>query len=450
MAYPVPAKIPQSGGGWQARGDEPQGALDRSVKLATITIGVLIAGLLAMASVIQTSGAVIGIGTMSVESSVKQVAHPSGGVIAEVFVKEGDRVRKGQPIMRFDDTVSGGSANTLDQSLEQLLATRARLTAERDGDAVIRFPPELSRASTPSAVAAMVEAQRQFASRQVLQQTQQASARERIAQAEQEIVAGQAQLEASRAQVALLGPELANMRSLYNSRLITLTRLNALERTVAELAGSIATSASNVARSRARVAELRQQVAEVGQGARAQAGQELASVSAQLGDQTVRSIAATDAADRTMLRAPYDGVIDKLAYQTIGGVVSAAQTIMEVVPDSEPLIVEVAVSPTDVDQIRVGMPAVIRFSGLNVQTTPELTGSVYYVGAQRTNEERTGASYFSVRVRVPDTEIGKLEGLALKAGMPVEAFMQTRKRSLLSYLVKPLVDQFNRAFREGG
>lgn len=145
--------------------DDPQRALERSVRHAMILVAVLVIIVVLMASVIRLTGAVMGNGKLSVESSVKRVAHPSGGVIAQLFVREGDRVRKGQPIMRFDNRVSGDSAASLGQSLEQLLASEARLVAERDGRSAIRFPTDLVKATTPSALAAREEASRQFAAR---------------------------------------------------------------------------------------------------------------------------------------------------------------------------------------------------------------------------------------------------------------------------------------------
>jgi HlyD family secretion protein len=428
--------------------DDPQRALDRSLHQALLLVAALIVAIALMASVIKVTGAVIGNGKLSVESSVKRVAHPTGGVIAQLFVREGDHVRKGQPNMRFDNRVSGDSAASLGQSLEQLLAAEARLTAERDGSAIVRYPSALSASSGASARLAVAEADRQFAARQSLRATEQEAIRERIVQAQQDVAATSAQLVGAENQRSFLTPELEALRGLYARQLVTVARVNQLERTAAELNGTIASLRARIAEKRARIAELRQSAVEAQRNSRVQAGQELANVVAQLGDQRVRSIAASDASERSLLRAPYDGVVDNLAYQTVGGVVPPAQTIMEIVPDSEPLIVDVAVSPTDIDQLHDGQPATIRFPAFSAQTTPELTGSIFYIGADRKNDERSGATFFDVRLRVPESEVQKLGTLKLKVGMPVEAYMQTRKRSLLSYLVKPLVDQFNRAFRQ--
>lgn len=429
-------------------GHDPQRSLDRSLRHAVILVSALVVVIALMASVIKVTGAVIGEGRLSVESSVKRVAHPSGGVIAELFVREGDRVRKGQPIMRFDNRVSGDSAASLGQSLEQLLAAQARLTAERDGTTMVRYPEALTGSAAGSARMAMAEADRLFAARRSLRATEQGAIRERIYQAQQEVAATGAQLQGAENQRSFLIPELEALRGLYARQLVTVARVNQLERTAAELNGSIGSLKARIAEKRARIAELRQLAIEAERNGRVQAGQELASVMAQLGDQRVRSIAATDASERSLLRAPYDGVVDNLAYQTIGGVVPAAQTIMEIVPDSEPLIVNVAVSPADIDQLHQDQPATIRFSAFSAQTTPELKGSVFYIGADRKSDERSGAPFYDVRLRVPETEVRRLGAVKLKVGMPVEAYMQTQRRSLLSYLVKPLVDQFNRAFRQ--
>jgi HlyD family type I secretion membrane fusion protein len=444
--YQLPAQLVPAD--QQLQFDDPGPALRRSLRIGLWLSAALVGTLLLMAFVIQTSGAVIGMGKLSVESRVKEIAHPTGGVIAELFVKEGDRVEQNQPIMRFDSTVSGGSATTLGQSLEQLLAAQARLIAERDGTA-IAFPAQLTGANTESARAAMEEARRQFEVGRQLRSAEQASVRERMRQAEQEIASISAQRTSADRQSTLIQSELEALRSLYERRLVTVTRLNQMERAATELTGASTAYGANIAQTRARIAELRQQSLEMDRTARNRAAQELASVQAQLNDQKIRSISASDSFERTMLRAPYAGIIDKLAFGTVGGVVPPAQTIMEIVPENEPLVVEIEIAPQDIDQMSIGQPAIVRFSAFNAQTTPELKGEVYYVGAERSVEQRTGVPYFPVRIRVSTEELAKLGDLQLRPGMPVEGFVQTGRRSLLSYLTKPLLDQFQRAFREG-
>ena len=446
MSYQLPSTFVAEGE--LALLEDPHVALSRYVRVGLIIVAALVIGLFGLAALVQTTGAVIASGEVTVESRVKQIAHPTGGVIAEVFVREGDHVKRGQPLMRLDSTVSGESASRLGESLEQLLAQRGRLTAERDGLSGITWPAELLKNKSPSARTAMQEESRLFSLRQQARFGEQAQYAERIRQTQSQIESLQAQMGAADKQAALIRPERDGVRSLYKRGLVTITRLNQLERTAVDLEGTSASLSSQIAEARGRIAELRQQQIEAQQNARGQAGAELGAVLAKLSDQQIRSVAADDAVDRSVLTAPYDGIIDKLAYATIGGVVPPTQTIMEVVPDNDKLLVQVRINPADIDQLRIDQPAVLRFSAFSAQTTPELNGKLIHVSAERTNEERTGLSYYKAQIEVSDSELRRLGGLKLLPGMPVEAFVQTTRRSLLSYITKPLRDQFSRAFRE--
>jgi len=428
---------------------DPQEGLRRNLRVGLIALAVLVFGLFGMAAIVQVTGAVIGYGEVSVESKVKKLAHPTGGVIAQLFVKEGDRVRRGQPLMQLDSTVTGVSAASSGEGLDQLLAMRARLTAERDGRGAIAYPAELTRSSTPTARGAIAEENRLFALRRQARSGQQAQFAERVRQTNQQISAYQAQLVANRKQSALIAPERDSVRELWKKDLVNIQRMNALERTAVDLEGNAAATEAQIAQMRARVAELRQASIQLEQDARSQAGVELTEVLAKLNEQQVRKVAAGDQYDRSIVRAPSDGVVDKLAYTTIGGVVPPAQTIMEIVPDTDRMIVDAKVSPSDIDQLHQGQKAMLRFTAFNLQTTPELHGTLRHIAAERTADERTGQSFYKVQVEVDDGELAKLGGMKLVPGMPVDAFIQTGDRSLLSYITKPLRDQLNRAFREG-
>ncbi|MEO8724214.1 MAG: HlyD family type I secretion periplasmic adaptor subunit [Sphingobium sp.] len=428
--------------------EDPQVHLQRNLRLGLIVIGVLLFGLVVLGGLIGINGAVIGSGEVTVESRIKKIAHPTGGVIAAVFVHEGDRVKKGASLMRLDTTVAGVNASMSGLTLQQLYASKARLTAERDGSPAIEFPPELAGNPGPAAKMAMDEANRLFALQRQADANEQAQIHERIHQTEREIGSLQAQAQASRKQRTLITPELAGLRQLHEKGLVTINRLNQMERTAVELDGGTASYDSQIAQARAKIAEIRQSGFQLDQDAKTKAGQELSQVLSMLNDQKVRSVTAQDTLDRSILRAPHDGVIDKLAYSTIGGVIPPAQTIMEVVPDNDNLTVETKISTADIDQMRIGQPATLHFSAFNAQTTPQLNGKVTHVAADRTTDERTGVSYYKVIIEVSPAELARLGALKLVPGMPVETFVQTGERSLLSYLTKPLRDQFSRAFRE--
>ncbi|MCH4152929.1 MAG: HlyD family type I secretion periplasmic adaptor subunit [Sphingobium sp.] len=447
MSYQLPATV-STGTDLVPVIEDPQEGLRRSFKAGLITIGLLLFGLFALAAIIGTQGAVVGAGEVTVESRVKKIAHPTGGVISAVYVREGQHVKKGDVLMRLDDTVTGANASASGETFEQLTAAAARLTAERDGAATISFPASLTQNPTPAKQEAMAEAQRLFAVRRQLQQNQLAQINERVRQTEQQISSLQAQMHASQKQADLVKPELEGLRSLRDRQLVTVNRLNQVERTAVDLQGAVASYGAQIAQSRARIAEIRQSGFQMVQDMRSQAGTELVDVESRLNDSRVRSASATDAYNRSLVRAPYNGIVAKLAYSTVGGVVPPMETIMEIVPTQDALTIEAHVSPYDIDQLSIGQPATLRFSAFSAQTTPQLNGKVDNISAERITDERTGQSYYKIGVAVSEQERKRLGGLKLVPGMPVEVFVQTTERSLLSYLTKPLRDQFSRAFRE--
>jgi len=446
MSYQLPALATASSGPLLEL-EDPQLGLRRSFRLALGVIAALVVGVLALAAFTGTQGAVIGAGEVTVQSRVKKIAHPTGGVIAQIYVHEGQHVRRGDPLIRLDSTVSGASASALGQTTEQLTASVARLTAERDGLGAITFPASLTQNPTPAQSAAMAEARQLFDLRRRARQNQLAQINERAHQTEQQIVSLQAQRAATQKQIALVQPELEGIRTLRDQQLVTVNRANQVERTAVDLQGSLASFDAQIAQARAHVAEIRQSGFQLEQDAHSQAGVELADAQTRLNDQTVRSVSAADQLNRALVRAPYDGVVEKLSV-TVGGVVPPTETMMEIVPSGDELTVEARVSPTDIDQISGGQGAMLRFSAFNARTTPELNGRLVQVSSERFTDDHTGQPYYKVVVEVPPVELKRLGGLKLVPGMPVEVFIQTGERSLLSYLTKPLRDQFSRAFRE--
>ena len=448
MVYHVPGLVPAGGARQTITLIDPDQSLRNIMRVALIVSAVLVFGVFGLSALVQVSSAVIGSGEVAVESKVKKIGHPTGGVIAQVLVHDGDRVKAGQPLMRLDSTVSSVSASVTGQSLDQLRADKARLTAERDGLSAISFPAELTARDDASAREAIGEARRLFALRRESVAGQRAQLNERVRQYEQLIESYRVQIAAGQDQMKLIGPERQSVRDLWNKQLVTTSRLNELERTAVNLRGSGASLSANIAQTRAQIAEIRQQIIQLDQDARTKAGVELADVSRNLALQEVSKANASDQFDRSLIRAPYAGVVDKLAFTTVGGVVPPGATIMEIVPDTDRLTVEAKVSPADIDQLVPNQPATVRFSAFSAQTTPELHGNVTRIAPERTVDERSGGSFYTVRIDVSAAELKRLGELKLVPGMPVEAFIQTGHRSLISYLTKPLGDQLRRSFRE--
>lgn len=424
-----------------------QAGLSHQVRKALITLAILVFGLGLAATVVPIGGAVIGMGHIGMESRAKRVTHPTGGTIAQIMVQNGDRVRKGQPLLRFDTTVSGSQSSLAALSVNQLRARAARLEAEQLGLDAIRFPAELVNNADAGAAAAIRDEQRLFQLRTMEQRGLATQMEARITQMRREIAGYNGQIDAFRQQQALIQPELAGIQSLWKRGLVTITRKNELERTAVQLRGSIASLQSEIAQTEARIAEARQQIITLGQSRRSEAGSELATVKAALNDQQLRSVEASDVQNRSMVRAAYDGVVDKLAFFAVGDVVRPAEPIMEIIPEHDELIVEAAVSPADVEQVSVGQPVRIRLSTLNSTATPELSGKVIFVAADQTEDPKTGAAFFSVRAEIDPASLAGLGNVRLRQGIPAEIFIETGSRSMLSYLTKPIADQLERSFR---
>lgn len=425
----------------------PQESMARHRRVALIIMAVLVFGFGLAAAIVPIGGAVIGSGQLGVESRIKRIAHPTGGVISSISVRDGDRVKKGQILMRLDTSVSSVSADLSGQSVDQLLAQRARLEAERDGRSTISWPKELLERNDASAREAMATQLQVFQIKAREQSGLRAQLNERIGQLNQQIAGYNSQIRALEQQQVLLKPEREGVRELWEQDLVTLNRLNQLERTAVDMDGQMASLRASIAQTQARISETREQMIGLSQTQRTQAGSELTQVMAALNDEQVRSVSAADQFERSVIRAPYNGVVDKLAFAAVGDVVQPAQTIMEIVPDSDELVVEAAISPADIDRVSKGQKARLHLSALNAQTTPEVGGVVSFVSAERTTNQETGASYYRVRVTMNEAEVRDLD-VDLVAGMPVETFISTGSRSMLSYVTKPLRDQLSRAFRD--
>lgn len=422
--------------------------LHRRMRHALVLVGVLVLMLFCLATVVQVAGAVAAAGEITVESSVKTISHPSGGVLAGLSVRDGDRVTKGQELLRFDAAVSQVGSTAASLELAGLLAARARLEAERAGAATIAVPPELAASEDPG-IRDIVQRERSlFALRMQDRAGTLALLRERLGQYQEQIRSLEAQIAAVDQQARLIRPELAGLRSLYGRQLVTLGRINELERTAASLQGSRGALSASIAETRGRISETREQMLNVGKASRSEAATQLAGVIAQLNEQRYRLASAQDAFGRTVIRAPQSGTVDKLAFTTIGSAIPANQPILQIVPDTDELLVSAAVRPADVDSLRIGQSARLVFSGFDRQTTPELSGSLIFVSPDLTQDSRTGQSYYRIKVRIASQERTRLP-LPLKPGMPAEVFVQTGDRSILSFVLKPLLDQMRRAFRDG-
>lgn len=401
------------------------------------------------AATVQISGALIAQGSVVVDQNVQKVQHPTGGIVGELRVRDGDRVKAGDILVRLDETVMRANLAIITKGLNELSARKARLEAERDGAEKIEFPPALlARTGDPDAVSAVRSETRLFELRRTERTGQKAQLQQRMAQLNEEIGGIEAQQAAKAHELSLIDRELSGVRDLYAKNLVQLTRLTQLEREAARLGGERAQLVAAAAQSKGKIAEISLQIIQIDQNLSSEVAKEMRDIDGKLGEFVERKVTAEDQLRRTDIRAPQAGAVFQSAVHTVGGVISAGDPIMLIVPEADKLQVEAKVNPQDIDQLKIGQIAVLRFSAFNSRTTPEIEGSVTRVSADTSTDQRTGQSYYTIRIGLPPEKVAQLGEVRLLPGMPVEAFVQTGDRTVISYLMKPLSDQFMRAFRE--
>ena len=425
-------------------------SIRRHIFAGVVIVAFLAIGLGGWASTAEISGALIAQGSVVVDSNVKKVQHPTGGVVGELRVRDGDRVKAGDILIRLDETVTRANLAIVTKGLTELYARKARLAAERDGADSVAVPKELAASANDPDVKDAVDSERKlFELRRTARLGQKDQLQQRIKQLQEQITGLTAQQDAKSKEMTLIDQELQGVRDLWAKNLVQLNRLTSLEREEARLHGERGQLIAAAAEAKGKIAEIQLQILQVDQELSSDVAKELRETDSKIGEYVERKVTAEDQLKRTDIRAPQDGVVFQTTANTVGGVVTAGDPIMMIVPESDTLSVEVKVEPKDIDNVAIGQPVVLRFSAFNQRTTPELNGSVTRVAADTTNDQRTGQSYYIVRISMTAEEIERLgDTVKLAPGMPVEAFIQTGDRTMMSYFIKPLHDQLMRSFRE--
>ncbi len=425
----------------------------RSIRLHVIIVGTIAVFLFlsigVLGAVTNVAGAVIAMGSLVVESSVKRVQHPTGGVVGELTVRDGTRVAGGDLLLRLDPTEAQANYDAVSKALSELTARRARLEAERDGADGIMFPQDLLQEAerNPEVARIVTGEQKLFELRRKAQGGQKAQLRERISQLKEEVSGLTEQAGAKAQEIVLVNKELGGVRELYDKSLVPISRLTALERDAARLTGERGLLGATGAQTRGKISEIELQIIQLDQNVRSEVAKELADIRAKMAELSEKKITTAEQLRRIDIRAPQAGVVQQLSVHANGAVLAAGEQIMLIVPEADALIVEVRLSPTDIDKVELGQQATLRFTSFNARTTPEVFGTVSRVAADTTREDKS-TPYYLVRIALDPGQIERLGSRRLVPGMPVEAFIRTTERSMLSYILKPLVDQASRAFRE--
>jgi HlyD family secretion protein len=420
----------------------------RWILIGSLLIIVLVGGFGGWAAIASISGAVIAPGTVVLEGNIKKIQHPTGGVVGEILVREGQRVEQDQLLIRLDPTVAQATVAIVIKQLSQFTARLLRLEAERDSAESFVFRTVDYMPMSPDYEQALAGERTLFQVRRAARMAQQAQLRERISQTREEIKGLEAQVVAKGREIELIGGELTGVLELAAKNLVTIARVNALQRDAARIEGERSALISDIARAKGRIAETELQLLQAENDYRSEVVRDLREAESKIGELIERKIAAEDQLKRIDIRSPYKAVVHQLAVHTVGGVVTPADPLLYLVPLDDTLTIEAKVSPLNIEQLWVGQMAGVRFESFNSRTTPELMGKVSRVAPDLTRDQQTQQSYYVVRIELTAEEIARLGEHRLTAGMPVVAFIETGARTALSYLLKPLGDQIHRAMRE--
>lgn len=408
---------------------------------------VFIGGFALWAAVVPLASAALAPGIIVLNSDRKVVQHLEGGLVDEIFVKEGDIVKAGQPLLGLSSIQSRAALEVLNIRYRTTLAERARLIAERDGRDDIVFPAELS-GSEPHARELRESQTVMFRARLLSVASQTDILNRRIAQLNEEISGLKKAAEAQHIQKRLIATEIRGVSELVDKGLEKLPRLLALQRAAADIDRQIALNRAGIARLEQRIGETLLQIDSLKITLLNEAAEKLREVEQVILDTRERLAASKDVMQRTMLRAPVDGQVMGLQVATVGGVVQPSQPLMSIVPTEEPLVIKARINPTDIDDVHAGLSAQVRLSAFDIRSTPLLEGVVETVSGDVHQDERTGENYYESRVRLSPKELGKIGDQKLLPGMPAEVMIQIAPRTPLTYFIEPLLHHVELSFLE--
>ena len=424
-------------------------SIRRYLIIGTIVTIALVGGIGGWAAFAKISSAIVASGLVVVESNTKRVQHREGGIVGKINVKNGDRVKAGELLIRLDETLVRANMEIIVSQLSETEARLSRLEAERDLKDTVTFPKHLTENVTdPDVIKAVSGEDTLFQARQKTLKGEIDQLRERAEQHKEQIDGLTAQSASKANEIKLIREELVGLLKLQKKGLVSNTRITALNRDIARLTGEEGALVSQIAVTKGQISEIELKILQVERDFRETVLKELQEVQARIAELRERKIAASDQLKRIDIRAPISGFIHEMIVHTVGGVVQAGETVLQIVPEGDALVIEARVSPNDIDQLRPGQEAIITFSAFNQRTTPQLHGKVKQISPDLSQDEQTGAFYFNARLELNDGEAERLGDLYLVPGMPAEVFITTGDRTVISYLVKPLTDQLRRTFRE--
>ena len=393
-------------------------------------------------------GAVVAPGSVSMESGIKTIQHPYGGVVKRIAVREGQSVRAGDLLLELEDETLRSSLLIAERKLDAALAELARLEAERDGRREPDFSPLLlARKNVPEARKAM-EAQRALLkARRRMMSGQESILKQKAGALQSQIRGLQAELEGKKQQDALIGEEVKTVETLLKKGQALRPRLLSLQRRAAALKGEQGRILEEIARSRQSIAEISMQIVQLRRDMLARVLNRLSIVQTEAENLRAKLAELRKKLKRVEVRSPVNGRVLDMTIHTVGGVVLAGKPVMRIVPEGGPIILETRVRPVDIDQVSPSQPVRVSFSAFSRRTAPQLKGHVSMISPAPLVSGKNGAPYYRVDVKVEPEELARLGGNRLVPGMPVEVYIRTVSRTPLDILISPLRNSIRTAFR---
>lgn len=434
------------GGAYALEPETGMSGAARAGILASLGLFILV---IAWLNLTMISGAVIATGQAVVRGKPKVIQSLDGGVVSEIFVHDGDVVSAGDVLLRFDPTLLTINLNIYRNRLVEVVAREARLEAEYLGKSEV-MPPRLPDGLDPDALSRHFIGQTEiFSARREVLEGKKEQLEERVRQFHNQITGVEGRIAAINEQLGYLAHELESVVALQRQGLARESQALELQRNQSALFGQLAEAEADLARIRNSIRDTELEILQAERQFKEDVVVELREVTSSHEELVLQIVTIEKQLERIEVRAPVDGVVHEMQVATIGGVVAPEGTILEVVPTSEGVEFELRVDPKSVDQVFVGQRARVVFPGFDLRALPEIFGSLAVVSPTSIMDRNTGQSYFRVTLTVPAAQLALLGDIELLPGMPVEAFLQTGERSVMSYLTKPLTDQLRRAFRDG-
>ncbi len=423
----------------------------RWVRIGLVMLASTVGVALLWSSTVPLSSAVLGAGVLKVDSSRKRIQHPEGGVVKEILVRDGTRVKAGDVLVRLDETRAGAAHGVVSGGRDVAEASLARLQAERDDRASISFPAELlKRAAGNDQLAQIIRAQQSiFEARRSARVGELAILEQQIGALRSEIEGYESQRRSKDEQLASTRRDLESLVDLDKVGMVEKTRLRATERDIAKLTGERDELASRVASTRTAISERELKKFQVRKAFAEDVAAELKKVQSENFELIERESATRRTLELTELRAPVDGIVTDLRAHTPGGSIAPGELLMEIVPVADRLVLEVKLPTFDVDRVRVGQAAGVKVNAFNIRTLPELEGTVAHVSPDALVDPRTEQAYFMARIEIAPEQLKRLgEGNQVQPGMQADVFIRTGERTFLGYLMQPLTENFSKAWLE--